>query len=113
MIDFMLRLAAPTAVTHDEAQTSFYWLGDGRSTFTTRLDPNLSSLGPVPALNVDLARVAVAVYAADQSIPRAGGGSNWNQREIVLTVPVSDADRWEQVSDDLNWVVGFLTGDRW
>lgn len=111
--DFTLRLAAPETATADEASQSFYWLTNGSSTFTTKLDPCLSSLGQVAPLNIDLARIAVAVYAADHSVPRAGGGSSWNQREIEVTVPVSDVSKWSQVADELTGVVGFLTGDRW
>jgi 7-cyano-7-deazaguanine synthase in queuosine biosynthesis len=113
MTAFALRLTAPAAIDPDEAKASFYWLTGSSSSFTTKLDPNLSSLGPVPALNVDLVRTAVAVYAADHSIPRAGGGSNWNRREIKLNIPVSDAACWTQVADNLSSVIGFLTGDHW
>ncbi|MGA8352891.1 MAG: hypothetical protein WB698_01830 [Solirubrobacteraceae bacterium] len=110
---FTLRLNAPTTISPEEAETSFYWLTTGSSTFTTKLDPNLSSLGPVPALSIDFVRLAVAVYAADRSTPRSGGGSNWNQRQIQLRIPVSAAARWAPFADDLASVVGFLTGDHW
>jgi 7-cyano-7-deazaguanine synthase in queuosine biosynthesis len=113
MPDFTLRLNAPSSVTPEEAKTSFYWLTDGSSSFTTGLDPNLSSLGTVPSLSIDLVRIAVAVYAADRSTKRAGGGSSWNQRQIQIEIPVSDATRWTQVAHELASVIGFLTGDQW
>jgi 7-cyano-7-deazaguanine synthase in queuosine biosynthesis len=113
MPSFTLRLNAPASATPQEASSSFYWLADGRSSFTTSLRPNLGSLGPVPALNVDLVRIAVAVYAADRSTYRSGGGSDWNQRDIQLEVPVSDPSRWAAVASDLESVISFLTGDRW
>jgi 7-cyano-7-deazaguanine synthase in queuosine biosynthesis len=110
---FTLRLNAPDAVTAEEAKASFYWLTGGLSSFTTTLDPNLADFGPVPKLNVDLVRIAVAVYAADRSVIRAKGGSNWNQRQIQLKVPVSDAARWRLIANDLESTIGFLTGDHW
>lgn len=113
MPHFTLRLAKPDPIKPDEARESFYWLTDGPSSFTTGLDPNLTSLGLVPALSVDLVRIAVAVYAADRSTYRSGRGSDWNQREIDIEVPVSDAARWAAVANDLSSVLAFLTGDQW
>jgi 7-cyano-7-deazaguanine synthase in queuosine biosynthesis len=110
---FTLRLNAPAVISAEEAKTSFYWLADGSSSFTTGLGPNLGILGPVPDLSVDLVRVAVAVYAADRSTYRATADSNWTQRNIRLEIPVSDAARWQAVAVDLASVVGFLTGDSW
>jgi 7-cyano-7-deazaguanine synthase in queuosine biosynthesis len=110
---FTLRLSAPATVSPEEARSSFYWLTGGASSFTTKLGPNLGCLGAVPALSVDLVRIAVAVYAADRSAEREGGGSNWNQRDLQLEVPVSDATRWARVAPDLASVIGFLTGDTW
>jgi len=110
---FRLRLKAPNAVTAAQARTSFYWLTDSHSSFTRSLAPSLASLGPVPNLNIDLVRIAVGVFAADRSTPREGGGSSWNQRQIELTVPVSDPDAWGQVDSDLTSVIDFLTGDNW
>src|ERR1700691_425101 len=107
---FTLRLSAPATVSPEEARSSFYWLTGGASSFTTKLGPNLGCLGAIPALSVDLVRIAVAVYAADRSAEREGGGSNWNQRELQLEVPVSDATRWARVAPDLASVIGFLTG---
>ena len=110
---FRLCLAAPATVNTDEAKSSFYWLSDGRSSFGTALGPSLGSLGPVPAQNIDLVRIAATVYAADRSSVRAARGSDWNQRSFELGIPVSNAFAWAAVAPDLEGVVGFLTGDRW
>lgn len=110
---FRLRLAAPTAVIAEEARSSFYWLPDRSSSFTSTLGPALGAFGPVPDLNVDLVRLAATVYAADRSVIRAARGSGWNQRNFELEIPVSDAARWSAVSSDLENVIGFLTGDHW
>src|SRR5664280_2391530 len=110
---FALHLTAPANVTAEEAASSFYWLADQRSSFTPGIGPSLGTFGAVPALNIDVVRIALAAFAADRSVPRSGGGSNWNQREIGLQVAVSDADRWQSVASDLTEVLGFLSGDRW
>lgn len=113
MSRFALRLAVQGDVSAEEAASSFYWLTDQRSSFTPGIGPRLGVLGDVPPLNVDVARIALTVFAADRSVPRERGGSNWNQREFELEIPVSDAAGWEAVADELAGVVGFLSGDRW
>jgi hypothetical protein len=110
---FRLRLTRPDTITAEEAQSSFYWLTDDASSFTTKLDPRLSVLGPVPELNIDLVRIAVAAYAADRSASRSGGGSDWNQRDLDIKVPVSNPGAWNAVTEEFSSVLAFLTGDRW
>lgn len=88
--------------------------GDGAaSTFTGATGPGLEQFGRVPALNRDFVRLALAVFAADRSVRRQGGGANWNARDFAVTVPVSAPRRWQQQANDLEHLVGFLTGDRW
>jgi hypothetical protein len=113
MTGFRLRLTTPDTVSAQEAQASFYWITDRASSFTTGLDPSLRPLGPVPPLNIDLVRIAVAVYAADRSTYRSRRGSDWNQRELEVEVPVSNAAAWTAVAGDVTSVLDFLTGDRW
>lgn len=110
MRHFNLRLDTSSA---GDGEESFYWTVDSNSSFLGALGPSLGRLGTVPALNIDLVRVAVAVYAADRSTPRKFGGSDWNQREIALTVPVSDAAFWSRRADELTAMLGFLSGDSW
>jgi hypothetical protein len=110
---FTLRLSAATDVPAAEAASSFYWLTEQRSSFTSGIGPSLGMLGPVPELNVDFVRIALTAFAADRSVLREGRGSNWNQRQFNLEIPVSDPTRWEAVADELAGVLGFLSGDRW
>jgi hypothetical protein len=113
MPHFTLRMSAAGNVPAGEAASSFYWLTGNRSTFTTGMGPSLGFLGPVPVLNIDVVRIAVTAFAADRSVLREGQGSNWNQRQLALTVPVSDPAVWTTVADELAGVLGFLSGDRW
>jgi 7-cyano-7-deazaguanine synthase in queuosine biosynthesis len=113
MAKFFLALAADALARLPDDETPFLWDGTSSSSFTTNLSPHLSELGNVPALNADLVYIALAVWAADRSTPRSGGGSNWNRREIDVRVPVSDPDAWAANADELSAAVGFLTGDLW
>jgi len=113
MARFTLRLAAAKDVPADEVASSFYWLSDQRSSFTPGIGPTLSTLGAVPALNIDVVRVALSAFAADRSVLREGGGSNWNQRSLELEIPVSDPTAWDAVAEELAGVLGLLSGDRW
>lgn len=110
---FTLRLAAAEHVAAEEAVSSFYWLTDRRSSFTPGVGPDLEMLGAVPALNIDVVRIALAAFAADRTVLRKGSGSNWNQRVIELEIPVSNPAVWVGVADELARVMGFLSGDRW
>ncbi|WP_122816345.1 hypothetical protein [Nocardioides pantholopis] len=90
------------------------WSGlSPRSTFGGPLDQHLTSFGSVRQENVDLVRLALGVFSADRSVRRQGGGSDWNTRDIDLTVEVGKPDAWTAHADELASVIGFLTGDRW
>lgn len=113
MTAYRLRLRLPEEIPPGIARTTFYWTSEGRSSFTATYGPRLGGLGPVPAQNADFVRIAVAVFAADRTEPRRFGGSNWNQRDFELTVPVSRVAQWEPLADELSALFGFLSGDRW
>ena len=91
----------------------FLWDGSANDSFKSLLKPNLSSLGPVPSLNADFVRIALAVNAADHSVLRSARGSSWNRRELELSVPVSDPAVWAAHSTQLIALTNFLTGDSW
>lgn len=114
MTRFNLILAAADNPSSAEAASSFYWSNyRANSSFLTNLDPWLTQLGPVRSQNLDMVRIAVAALAADRSVLRAGGGSNWNERHLELHLPVSAPDAWGSVAPQLEQVLGFLSGDKW
>jgi 7-cyano-7-deazaguanine synthase in queuosine biosynthesis len=77
------------------------------------LSPRLEELGRVPAANVDFMRLAALAFLVDRSVERGKGpGVRW-ERELELTVPVSDPDRWSAVSGELGSVMHLLSGDFW
>ena len=113
MPDFRLELTVPQAVPEDRSTTTFYWSSNARDSFESTYGPNLEKLGPVAHPNVDFVRIAAAAFTADRSTPRKSRDSNWDSRDIGLTVPVHLPDRWRTVSDDLASLLGMLTGDSW
>lgn len=113
MTRFSMRLSAPSTVSPGEASTSFFWLTDEHSSFTGGLGPNAAALGSVRPLNIDFVRLAVTAFAADRTVPRVRGGSNWNQRTLEIEVPVSKPRVWRSAASELANVLGFLSGDAW
>jgi 7-cyano-7-deazaguanine synthase in queuosine biosynthesis len=113
MPSYTLRMTVPSVIPKTRARTTFYWTPSGAGSFVRSFGPRLGALGPVAEPNIEFARLAATVYAADRSTPRAGDGSNWSQREFELTVPVWKPSRWEPVADRLGQLLGFLSGDAW
>ncbi len=113
MAEFGLKFRVPEHLSEKDAVRHFYWPPGGQGSFLTDLTPRLGSLGPVAALNADLVRLAVLVYAADRSVPRARGNVNWTARDFAISVPVSDPDRWTSLRDRIGFALGFLSGDTW
>jgi 7-cyano-7-deazaguanine synthase in queuosine biosynthesis len=113
MPSYTLRMTVPSVIPKTRARTTFYWTPSGPGSFVRSFGPRLGALGPVAEPNIEFARLAATVYAADRSTPRAGNGSNWSQREFELTVPVWQPSRWKPLSDRLGQLLGFLSGDAW
>lgn len=119
MAVYKLRLTEPNkSLSNAEIRRTFLWTAKGPSSFvsrlgTARLGPRLGALGPVPAANVDFVRLAAAVHAADRTALRRLDGANWSRRQLELTVPVSDPERWTSVRDRLQDLLAFLSGDDW
>lgn len=113
MNEFGLKFAIPGSVSKKDAERYFYWPTSGVGSFVTNLTPRLGSLGPVNAMNADLMRLAILVWAADRSVLRARGNVNWTSRDLSLTVPVSDPTAWSAHAGDLEHLLGFLSGDNW
>lgn len=113
MTSYTMRLGPRAATARDDPSTTFYWPLAGPSSFLSPFGPRLGSLGPVSQPNIDLVRLALLVFAADRSTPRAIGSTSWSSRSFEITVPVADENAWAPVADDLGDLLGFLTGDSW
>jgi hypothetical protein len=92
----------------------FLWRPRGEpSSMQVSVGPRLEELGAAPPLHVDFMRLAALVFLVDRSVERdRGPGVRW-ERELELTVPVSDPDRWNAVDEQLAEVLHILTGDTW
>lgn len=82
----------------------------------TRLDIGIDELArhclqlTVPAL--DFLVIAGACYAVDKLVDRSRSVDRWT-RELSLTIPVADPDRWRAVGPGLEETLAFLSGDIW
>ena len=110
---FSLELMVPDPIPEGRATSTFYWSSNARGSFESTYGPDLGRLGPATYPSIDFVRIAAAAFTADRSTSREGGGSNWNSRDIGLTVPVHSPDRWRSVDDNLASLLGLLTGDSW
>lgn len=112
---YRLRFSLPDDLSSTDERRALLWTRsqDERRSFQTTIGPSLRSLGPVPRPNIEFVRLAAAVFAADRSTERQTDEANWSQRDIELTIPVYDPDRWEAISERLVPLMAFLTGDNW
>ena len=88
MNEFGLKFIVPDYLSDKDAERNFYWTTSGTGSFITDLFPRLGGLGPVNPINADLVRLAVLVWAADRSVPRAKGNVNWTRPR-----PLADRSR--------------------
>ena len=113
MAEYRLRLSVPARLSAAEARRTLLWASEGSSSFVTRLGPSLGCLGDIRRPNIELVRLAAAIFAADRSTPRRAFGSNWSRRDIEVTVPVFNPDPWESINDRLVALISLLSGDNW
>ncbi|MEV4752638.1 7-cyano-7-deazaguanine synthase [Streptosporangium sp. NPDC049248] len=110
----------PTGLSDLPAEVLLWRTPPETSSFhTPQLDPWATTLGAPPPATVDLLRIAVAAYIADRLTPRhatAGDADapvdRWS-RTLRLTIEVTDVERCAEVRDQVQWLLGFLTGDMW
>lgn len=114
MFSYELTVAPVPSTLTPDCDRTFYWHDHGsHSHFRANYGPLLGGLGAVNDRNIDLVRIAIAVLAADRSSLRSGRLSNWNQRDISITVDVLEVRPWDGVRTELEQLLGFLTGDIW
>lgn len=64
------------------------------------------------AINEDLLIIALSVFAVDKRIFRRRFQDCWT-RELQVSIPVIELEKWNLVKEKLEEVLNFLTGDRW
>ena len=65
-----------------------------------------------PPIAVDLLFVASVIYAVDQLASRKAFPDGWT-RQLNVTIPVCEPQKWQRAASSLSRCVDFLTGDRW
>lgn len=111
MSDHRLLLSAGARQLERLSRQDFVWrpVGEASSMHTT-IGPRLEQLGPVAEPHVDFVRLAALVYLVDRTAPRGGRGF---ERELSLTVPVSDPDAWNHHAEALAGLLRLLSSDTW
>src|SRR6266481_642419 len=70
------------------------------------------SLGSPDPTALDLLVIAAACYVIDKATRRKSASDAWT-RDLRVSFPVSDPNRWGKVADRLNIALTFLSGDVW
>jgi 7-cyano-7-deazaguanine synthase in queuosine biosynthesis len=63
-------------------------------------------------VNEDFLVIASSIFCADKRIPRKNYSDNWT-RTIKLSIPVLELKKWDSVKEELEYTIGFLSGDKW
>lgn len=61
----------------------------------------------------DLLNLSLGIYTTDQIISRKENGFQEWSRHLKLYMPVSNLDKWENIKEDLQKLLSFLSGDKW
>lgn len=92
--------------SHNPQDPSFPYIGNQVEDTICRLGKRLSPE------TIDFLTFSMAVTAADTFMLRSTGADNWT-RQIALTVPLHEPDKWKSVTGDLESMLHFLSGDMW
>lgn len=63
-------------------------------------------------INEDFLIIAASIFCADKRIPRKNFSDNWT-RKMKLSIPVFELEKWNSVKKELEYTIGFLSGDDW
>lgn len=111
MSDHRLMLSAGPRQLERLSRQDFLWRPVGEpSSMRTSIGPRLEQLGPVADPHVDFVRLAALVYLVDRTTPRTQRGF---ERELALTVPVSDPYAWNAKAEVLAELLRLLSSDAW
>jgi len=66
----------------------------------------------VSSICEDLYIIALSVFATDKRVPRAITSDGWT-RNLDLSIPVIELDKWNSVCKDIEKMLSYLSGDIW
>lgn len=61
---------------------------------------------------MDFLFLSSVIYSIDKIVPRDNAQDNWT-RNLKLDIPVSSLEKWNNIKDDFQEMISFLTGDNW
>ena len=86
----------------------------GYSTIFTNLSDTWLRLGAlsIESIYEDLFIIALSIFAIDKRISRSKFKDCWT-RELKVSIPVIEFDKWTSIAKKWNELLCFLTGDIW
>ena len=84
------------------------------STIYTNISDTWLRLGSmsISPIYEDLFVIAISIFAIDKRVPRRLFTDCWT-REINVSIPVIELEKWDSVKELWNKTMNFLTGDVW
>lgn len=84
------------------------------STMYTHIDYTWRQFGmnKIEAIYEDLFIIAMTVFSIDKRVSRTLFQDNWT-REIEVSIPVLEIEKWNRTTAEINQTLSFLTGDIW
>ena len=84
------------------------------STMYTHIDYTWRQFGMnrIETIYEDLFIIAMTVFSIDKRISRTLFQDNWT-REIEVSIPVLEIEKWNKTTEQINQTLSFLTGDIW
>lgn len=70
---------------------------------------NIEQLSPIYE---DLLVISLSIFAIDKKMPRYKADDAWT-RELNVSIPVLEFEKWNSVRDKWNNTLSYLTGDNW
>jgi 7-cyano-7-deazaguanine synthase in queuosine biosynthesis len=112
--NFLVRIDAGEPAG-DDTVVLLDWFADNHRGSTVQWNspqhPFLAGLSPSPVA-LDLLRLGGAVFCVDKIARRDATSDHWT-RDLELSLPVSDPERWRAAGPALHEALRFLSGDRW
>lgn len=86
----------------------------GYSTIFTNLSDTWLRLGAlsIESIYEDLFIIAISIFAIDKRVSRSKFKDHWT-RELKVSIPVIEIDKWVPIAKKWNELLSFLTGDIW
>ncbi|UUV23286.1 MULTISPECIES: Qat anti-phage system QueC-like protein QatC [Lysinibacillus] len=69
-------------------------------------------INSLTSINEDFLIIASSIFCVDKRIPRKNFSDSWT-RTLRLSIPVLEVEKWNSVKEELEYVISFLSGDKW